>query len=68
MLPEGLSQFDFVIMGHFGGSVSVRLAEKGYSVAVIEMGRRWAPEDYPETNWIVHKFLWALHCLYGFFE
>ncbi len=66
-----MSQFDFVIVGSgFGGSVSaLRLAEKGYSVAVIEMGRRWAPDDYPETNWILHKFLWApALSFYGFFR
>lgn len=38
--------YDFVIVGSgFGGSVSaLRLAEKGYRVAVIEMGRRVTPE------------------------
>ena len=66
-----MRDFDFIIVGSgFGGSVSaLRLAEKGYSVAVIEMGKRWEAKDYPETNWIVHKFLWAplLSC-YGFFR
>jgi cholesterol oxidase len=35
--------FDFAIIGSgFGGSVSaLRLSEKGYSVAVLEMGKRW---------------------------
>ena len=66
-----MRDFDFIIVGSgFGGSVSaLRLAEKGYSVAVIEMGKRWNAEDYPETNWIINKFLWAplLSC-YGFFR
>ena len=66
-----MPDFDFIIVGSgFGGSVSaLRLAEKGYSVAVIEMGKRWEPTDYPKTNWILHKFLWApaLSC-YGFFR
>ena len=37
--------FDFIVIGSgFGGSVSAhRLAEKGYKVAVMEMGRRWTP-------------------------
>jgi len=38
--------FDFVVIGSgFGGSVAAhRLTEKGYRVAVMEMGRRWRPE------------------------
>jgi cholesterol oxidase len=66
-----MADFDFVIVGSgFGGSVSaLRLAEKGYSVAVIEMGKRWHSEDYPTTNWVIHKYLWMpwLRC-YGFFR
>ena len=52
--------FDFAIVGSgFGGSVSaLRLAEKGYSVAVIEMGKRWKKEDFPETTWDAKKYLW----------
>jgi len=53
--------FDFMVIGSgFGGSVSaLRLAEKGYSVCVLESGKRWKPEDFPKTNWDVKKFLWA---------
>ncbi len=53
--------YDVVVVGSgFGGSVAaLRLAEKGYSVLVLESGRRWADEDFPETNWDVRKFLWA---------
>jgi cholesterol oxidase len=56
-----MNNVDFVIVGSgFGGSVSAyRLAQKGYSVAVIEMGKRWTDGDYPKTNWVLHKFLWA---------
>ena len=52
--------FDFVIIGSgFGGSVSaMRLAEKGYKVAVLERGKRYKAEDFPETNWNIGKFLW----------
>jgi len=52
--------FDFVIVGSgFGGSVSaLRLSEKGYRVAVLEMGKRWAASDFPKTNWNVRKYLW----------
>ena len=52
--------FDFAIIGSgFGGSVSaLRLAEKGYSVAVLEMGKRWTKDDFPHTTWNVRKYLW----------
>ncbi|GIW21087.1 MAG: hypothetical protein KatS3mg068_0094 [Candidatus Sericytochromatia bacterium] len=35
-------EFDYIVIGSgFGGSVSaMRLAEKGYSVAVLEMGQK----------------------------
>ncbi len=49
-----------VIGSGFGGSVAaLRAAEKGYRVAVLEAGRRWNAEDFPETNWNVRKFLWS---------
>ncbi|MFH1468308.1 MAG: GMC family oxidoreductase [Pseudomonadota bacterium] len=56
-LPE---QVDYLVVGSgFGGSVAaLRLAEKGYSVLVIEAGRRWRPEDFPRSNWNVFKYLW----------
>ncbi len=52
--------YDYVIIGSgFGGSVSaLRLAEKGYSVAVLEMGKRWRTEDFPKTNWSLKKYFW----------
>jgi cholesterol oxidase len=51
---------DFAIVGSgFGGSVSaLRLAEKGYRVVVLEMGKRWRAQDFPETTWDVKKYLW----------
>src|SRR4051794_20289393 len=56
----GAHDFDFVVIGSgFGGSVSAcRLAEKGYRVAVIEMGKRWTAEDFPETTWNLRRWLW----------
>ncbi len=53
--------FDYVVIGSgFGGSVSaLRLSEKGYRVAVMEMGSRWSPETLPKTNWNLRRFLWA---------
>ena len=52
--------FDYVVIGSgFGGSVSaLRFAEKGYRVAVLEKGRRYAAEDFPKTNWNLRKYLW----------
>jgi len=62
-------KFDYIVIGSgFGGSVSaMRLAEKGYSVLVIEKGKRWQANDFPKTNWNVRKYLWLplLKC-FGF--
>jgi cholesterol oxidase len=53
-------EFDYIVIGSgFGGSVSaMRLAEKGYSVLVIEKGRRYKTTDFPKTNWNLRKYLW----------
>lgn len=52
--------YDFIIIGSgFGGSVSaLRLAQKGYKVAVLEKGKRWQNKDFPKTNWNLKKYLW----------
>lgn len=54
-------RYDVVVIGSgFGGSVSaLRLAEKGYSVGVVEAGRRFADDEFPQTSWRVRRFLWA---------
>src|ERR1700710_919656 len=56
-----MHDFDVVVVGSgFGGAVAtLRLAEKGYRVAVLEEGRRFEPEDFPTTNWRVRDYLWA---------
>ena len=53
------NDFDVVIVGSgFGGSVAgLRLTEKGYKVAVLEAGRRFADSDFPKTSWRLRKFL-----------
>ncbi|WBB74526.1 GMC family oxidoreductase [Micromonospora sp. WMMD1128] len=53
--------YDVVVIGSgFGGSVTaLRLAEKGYSVGVLEAGRRFADEEFPKTSWQARRFLWA---------
>lgn len=52
--------YDFIVIGSgFGGSVSaLRLAQKGYKVAVLEKGKRWENKDFPKTNWNFRKNLW----------
>lgn len=63
--------FDFIVIGSgFGGSVSaLRLSEKGYNVAVMEMGRRWSPQTLPKTNWSLSRWLWYPGlALRGFFR
>ncbi len=54
------SGYDYIIIGSgFGGSVAaLRLAEKGYKVAIIEQGKRYRDKDFPERNWNLRKFLW----------
>ncbi|MCL4529708.1 MAG: GMC oxidoreductase [Chloroflexi bacterium] len=58
--------YDYVIIGSgFGGSVSaMRLTEKGYSVLVLERGKRFQDQDFAKTNWNIWKYLWmpALRC------
>jgi cholesterol oxidase len=53
--------YDYIVIGSgFGGSVSaMRLAEKGYSVLVIEKGKRWntlEPSQVPMDA--ADKILW----------
>ncbi|MDE2420569.1 MAG: GMC family oxidoreductase [Gammaproteobacteria bacterium] len=63
--------FDYLIIGSgFGGSVSAhRLSEKGYSVAVMEMGKRWEAKDFPKTNWNTPRWIWRPAIkFFGFFN
>ena len=68
---ENHSVYDYVIIGSgFGGSVSaMRLREKGYSVLVLERGKRFEDHDFPKSNWNLPKYLWlpALR-FFGIFE
>lgn len=52
--------YDYVIIGSgFGGSVSaMRLTEKGYSVLVLEKGKRFEDKDFAKTNWQYWKYIW----------
>jgi cholesterol oxidase len=52
--------FDWLVIGSgFGGSVSaLRLAEKGYSVGVLECGRRFADDEFPRTTADLKRYFW----------
>lgn len=53
-------EIDWLVIGSgFGGSTSaLRLAEKGYRVAVLECGRRFADHDFANTTWEAAKYYW----------
>jgi cholesterol oxidase len=54
------NSYEYVIIGSgFGGSVSaMRLREKGYSVLVLEKGKRFEDGDFAKSNWQFWNYLW----------
>jgi cholesterol oxidase len=60
-MAELVGNFDVVVVGSgFGGSVAaLRLTEKGYRVAVVEAGRRFADDEFARTSWNLRDYLWA---------
>jgi len=52
--------FDWLVVGSgFGGSVSaLRLSEKGYSVGVLECGRRFADHEFPNSTADLKRYFW----------
>ncbi|MCC6904335.1 MAG: GMC family oxidoreductase, partial [Anaerolineae bacterium] len=69
--PSPVEMYDYVIIGSgFGGSVSaMRLAEKGYTVRVLERGRRYRDLDFPKTTWEVSRYIWLpILRLFGMLE
>ncbi len=52
--------FDWLVIGSgFGGSVSaLRLSEKGYSVGVLECGRRFADDEMPTSTADLRRYFW----------
>jgi cholesterol oxidase len=60
IVSEQEPQYDFAVIGSgFGGSVAaLRLSQKGYSVLLIEEGRRWKPEEFPTSTWENASYWW----------
>jgi cholesterol oxidase len=61
MSPSAQSfDFDWLVIGSgFGGSVSaLRLSEKGYSVGVLECGRRFADHEFPRATADLKRYFW----------
>jgi cholesterol oxidase len=60
MNRELADSYDYVVIGSgFGGSVSaLRLAEKGYSVLVVEKGNWYNEAALPGSTWKLKKWLW----------
>jgi cholesterol oxidase len=52
--------FDWIVVGSgFGGSVAaLRLAEKGYRVAMLESGRRWTDQEFNRSGWNLRRMFW----------
>jgi cholesterol oxidase len=52
--------YDYIIIGSgFGGSVcAMRLTEKGYTVFILEKGKRFEDKDFAKSNWQFWKYLW----------
>ncbi len=59
-MTRGGYDFDWLVIGSgFGGSVSaLRLSEKGYSVGVLECGRRFADDEFPKNTADLKRYFW----------
>jgi cholesterol oxidase len=58
--PRAPYDFDWLVVGSgFGGSVSaLRLAQKGYRVAVLECGRRYDDHEFARSLWDFPRSMW----------
>lgn len=55
-------RFDAIVVGSgFGGAVAAaRLAQAGFSVVVLERGRRWEPGEFPRRPRLDGGWLWKV--------
>ncbi len=63
--------YDWLVVGSgFGGSVAAhRLTEKGYRVAVMESGKRFADDQLPRSTWDLRRYFFAPRLgLHGIFR
>ncbi|MEU7467263.1 GMC family oxidoreductase [Streptomyces sp. NPDC044984] len=60
-MPKDAYDYDVLVVGSgFGGSVTaLRLTEKGYTVGVLEAGRRFTRDTLPKNSWDLRNYLWA---------
>ncbi|UTI66611.1 GMC family oxidoreductase [Paraconexibacter antarcticus] len=59
--PSAAHDFDWIVIGSgFGGSTSaLRLAEKGYSVGVLESGSRFEDDEFAKNTWDLKRYFFA---------
>jgi cholesterol oxidase len=59
-MHDSRRDYDWIVVGSgFGGSVAaLRLAEKGYRVAVLECGRRFGDDDFAKSAWNLRRYFW----------
>ena len=64
------STYDAVVIGAgFGGAITAcRLAQAGYSVCLLERGKRWDKSEFPRSIDQVSRGFWRDHRNHGFLE